>query len=695
MFIELALLGSAFALWKQPSKKSKTAVQSATPSFFQRAKQTSVQVKKALWGQSQQQLHLSLDPTQAAELARQQRIQKRELLVSSGALGMIAFGLFVPSYYVIGCAGALLLARDTLLFVWDEFKQSQFITVYSVNVFVYLCMLATGHLFLTTFSITFSNFLVKLIQRTEANAQQHLINVFGEQPSHVWVEKDGIELEIPFESLQKGDVVVVHAGETIPVDGIIQSGIGNIDQHLLTGESQPIEKTVGDEVFAATLILSGRIHIEVTTAGEETVAAKVGHILNHTTNYKDTLTLRGKKIADNLLPVELAASGLALGIGGFVPAMAVLWSGLGYRMIVYSPITVLNYLQILSQHGILVKDGRIFESLQQVDTVVFDKTGTLTLEQPTVAHIHLLADYDEHTVLSYAAGAEYRQSHPIAKAILKKATTEGVTQFAPDSTCYEVGQGIKVEFAQHTVCVGSARFMTREAISLPATIESIQQHAEQYGHSLVYVAIDAEVAAVLELQPTIRPEARQLIKQLKQRKLTTYIISGDHEQPTRSIAQQLGIDHYFADTLPEHKAELVQQLRDQGKFVCFIGDGINDAIALKTAQVSISLKGATSAATDTAQIVFMNGNLTSFYPLLVLSDEFEASMQNNFLLSVVPGVVNIAGVFFLHFSLLNSMELFYFSSALGLVNTLRPLIKHPHPNGSQLLQLPAPEVKND
>jgi len=180
----------------------------------------------------------------------------------------------------------------------------------------------------------------------------------------------------------------------------------------------------------------------------------------------------------------------------------------------------------------------------------------------------------------------------------------------------------------------------------------------------------------LEMQPSIRPEAHQLIKDLKQRGLTTYIISGDHEQPTRNIAQQLGVDHYFAETLPAHKADLVKQLRDQGKFVCFVGDGINDAIALKSAQVSISLKGASSAATDTAQVIFMDGTLTPLNHLFQFSDEFEKVMQANYKISMIPGIINIGGIYLLHFSLVTSLIIFYGATLFGLVNILSPLIKH-------------------
>ncbi|MEN8220156.1 MAG: HAD-IC family P-type ATPase, partial [Pseudomonadota bacterium] len=198
---------------------------------------------------------------------------------------------------------------------------------------------------------------------------------------------------------------------------------------------------------------------------------------------------------------------------------------------------------------------------------------------------------------------------------------------------FEVGYGIKVQLEHRSVRVGSTRFMQREGLTLPEQLDDLQQQAEEQGHSLIYVGIDNSIAGVLEMQPSIRPEAHQVVKNLQQRGLSTYIISGDQEQATRNIAKQLGVDHFFAETLPEQKADLINQLRDDGKFVCFIGDGINDAIALKSAQISISLKGASSAATDTAQIIFMDGSLAPLDRLFQFTDEFERTMRNNLLLS--------------------------------------------------------------
>jgi Cu2+-exporting ATPase len=193
------------------------------------------------------------------------------------------------------------------------------------------------------------------------------------------------------------------------------------------------------------------------------------------------------------------------------------------------------------------------------------------------------------------------------------------------------------------------------------------------------VGVDNQLAGILEMHPTIRLETVEVIQAMKQRGMTLYIISGDHESPTRRMAETLGIDYYFAEVLPENKADLVKQLREENRFVCFVGDGINDTIALKSAQVSISLKGASSAATDTAQIIFMDGTLNHLESLFQFADEFEETMQRNLAISIVPGIIIIGGVYLLHFGIAAGMGVSYLGAFAGLGNVLWPLVKHQEP----------------
>ncbi len=489
-----------------------------------------------------------------------------------------------------------------------------------------------------------------------------------------------MEVDIPLEAVQKEEIIVVNAGEIIPIDGIITDGFASIDQHSLTGESQPVEKEVGSQVFAATLVLAGRILVQVEKTGTNTNAAKIGHILQQTQDFKETLRLRWKQIADSFAAPTLFVSGLTLPLLGANPAMAVLWSGFGYNMQLFGPIGVLNFLHMMAKNGLLIKDGRSLEMLQQIDTVVFDKTGTLTMEQPQLSHLYPRKPFNEETLLTYAAAAEYRQTHPIAKAILIAAEQRGLDLPVIDEAAYQVGYGIEVKIKTTVVQVGSARFMHQKGIRLPTEIQDLKTRCDANGHSLVYVALNNNLAGVLELQPCIRPEAKEIIDYLKAQGISLYIISGDHEQPTRMLAHELGIEHYFAETLPDKKAELIAKLRASGKFVGFIGDGINDAIALKQANVSISLRGASTAATDTAQIILMDGDLNKLKSLFEITKAFEANMRTNYLTSMVPGVVCLGGVFLFHMGVVGGLVVSYTGKMVGLMNTMLPLVKHENSN---------------
>lgn len=514
----------------------------------------------------------------------------------------------------------------------------------------------------------------RLVVATEDKTRQRLTNLFGEQPQTVWIVKDGIQIEIPFESVQAGDHVVIEAGQMIPVDGTIDEGMSSIDQQMLTGESQPIEKGPGDEVFAATIVLAGRIIIRVEKTGEETVSAQIGQVLNKIVDYRSSLQLRGKEISDRVSAPTLLLGALALPLG---PSrmLAVLFSGIGYTMQILGPLSVLNFLQVTARHGLLIKDGRVLEQIRNVDTIVFDKTGTLTLERPHVGQLYPFNGVDAVELLTYAAAAEQRQSHPIARAICQAAEAEGIELPPIAAGAYQIGYGIQVTLQGQQIRVGSRRFMEMEGIALSPEIEAIAEQGQAQGYSLVYVAIDNMLGGAIELHPTVRPETQRVVDALQGHGLELYIISGDHEMPTRSLATSLGIEHYFAETLPEDKAGLIAQLQKEGRSVCFVGDGINDSVALKQANVSVSLRGASAIATDTAQIILMDETLNQLPHLFALSHEFEANMKVNLVTSVVPGVIIIGGAFLGVVGYAGAILWFNLGLGAGLINSLLPLLR--------------------
>ena len=512
-----------------------------------------------------------------------------------------------------------------------------------------------------------------IVAASKDSTRQKITNLFGQQPKHVWLFQDGIEIEVPFATIQAGDLVVVTAGQMIPVDGQIYSGVASVDQQMLTGEAQPAEKGSGDPVFAATVVLAGKLIIQVEKTGTATAAAQVGQILNETANFTASVQLRGKAIADRSAAPTLLLSIISLSFVGSSQALAILLSGVGRTMRTLGPLSVMNFLQLTARHGILIKDGRALEQVGTVTTVVFDKTGTLTQERPHVGQVHTFAAYNEQQILTYAAAAEQRQTHPIALAILEAVAARGLAVPPISAAAYEIGYGITVSLAGQRLCVGSYRFMVMEGLAIPAGTEAFQQQIHAEGHSLVYVAVNEELAGAIELIPTVRPEAAHIVDFFRRAGLETVIISGDHERPTAALAAALGVDRYFAETLPEHKADLIAQLQQDGKQVCFVGDGINDSIALKKANVSVSLRGASTIATDTAQIILMNQSLSQLELLFTLSRQFETNMRGNLLSSIIPGSVIILGAFTGLVGYSTSIIIFATGMAVGVANSTLPL----------------------
>jgi len=599
----------------------------------------------------------------------------RRIDIAMGLIGLATVGtLFYAPLLPLAGAGTLVNNLPVVQELSKNLRKGR-ITTELLEVVSLISFLVSRY-FLLASIVSFTALLnLKLLRRTEEHSHQQLIESFSQKPLSIWVMTDGTEVSMPLAAVRKNDIVVVNAGEVIPVDGTVVEGTATVDQHSLTGESQPVEKEAGEPVFATTLVLSGRILVRAEHTGSDTNAAKIEQILEQTQEFKESVKLRGKAIADGFIAPTLFVSSLTLPLLGPSAAMAILWSAFGYNMKLYGPISVLNFLHIMAKNGILIKDGRSLEMLRQVDTVVFDKTGTLTVEQPTLGRIYPLGPYDAQTVLAYAAAAEHRQSHPIAKAIVTAAREQGLEPPSIEDAAYHVGYGIQVTLDSQSIQVGSVRFMQQKGIHLPDEVRDLQNRSQATGSSLVYIAVDQHLAGVLRLDPCVRPEAKRVVDYLKAEGRTVSIISGDHEGPTRRLAHELGVDNYYSETLPAEKAEIIKKLRAEGRFVGYIGDGINDAIALREANVSISLSGASTVATDTAQIILMDADLARIESLFEIAKAFEKNMRTNYLNSMVPGVITLSGVFLLHMGLVGSLVVYFSSKILGLMNCMMPLVK--------------------
>lgn len=624
--------------------------------------------------------------TKEHQVTVQEKKINRKVAISGGTIAVAAVGnLFYPPLALLSIPGLLYVSTDIFKSAYNSLVKERRINIDFPIIIVIIVCIAKGFLFICALNAFLAMYSRKLLFKIKGDSQNKVIDVFKQQPRKAWVLSNGTEVEMSIETLKQGDVVIVNAGETIPIDGQIDFGRASIDQHILTGESQPVEKGVNESVFALTILLSGKIGILVEKTGQETTAAQIGQILNRTINVKTNAQLWAEKTGDQAVLPALLFSGICWPVLGAGGSMAILNSHPKYKTTIATYIGILNFLSMASQRGILIKDGRVLERLNQVDTVVFDKTGTLTKDEPHIVQIHSCDAYQENEILSYAAIVERKQTHPIARAILQEVKTRQLTLSEFDEMEYKVGYGLIMKTDREIIRVGSLRFIEREKLDIPLKIREVQNFCNDQGHSLVLVSVNNKVIGGIELHATVRQEVKTVIRGLRKNNINSvYIISGDHEKPTKRLAESLGIDRYFAEVLPENKAELIGHFQEEGKTVCFIGDGINDSIALKKADVSVSLRGASTVATDTAQIILMDESLSQLCYLFELAREYESNMKTTFITVLAPHIAGLGGALFLHFGLLHSIILNHIGLALGVGNSTLPRIRHQRDDTEQL-----------
>lgn len=571
----------------------------------------------------------------AAPLTERDRQQNRELLVGIGTVGLAAAGrlLFPPLSILVAPLFAYLsvpVYRKAISEVKDDkrINLSGLVAVFTTGSWL------LGAKVIASLGLLSLNVAEKISSLTQDRTRKTLRRLFAQHQSKVFVFRDGVEVEVPLEAVRVGDELALRAGQVIPVDGIVTHGMATVDQHQLTGESELIEKGIADRVLSATFIRNGQLRVQVEKAGSDTLAAQTSALLERTTRLHLEHPERGLRLANRTVAPSLLITAAVLPFYGLRSSMALLAVMPGVDMYYAGPLALLSFLEMAAERQILIKDGRSLELLRSVDTVIFDKTGTLTLEQPELAQIHVLDDLSEDEILGLAAAAEYGQTHPIANAILAAARRRGLPiedVFVPR---YEVGFGIEARAGKRRIRIGSERFMAAERLHLPAHAKQVRPAANQRGHSLVYVASGKRVVGALELRPSLRPDAKEVVEDLRRRGLTLYILSGDQLEPTARLAGTLGIDNHFAGVLPSEKAAIVERLQREGRKICFVGDGVNDAIALKKADVSISIQGATLMATDTAQIVLMSQSLRGLPQVLDLARALERNVNTSFGISL-------------------------------------------------------------
>ena len=416
---------------------------------------------------------------------------------------------------------------------------------------------------------------------------------------------------VPAATLRPGEIVIVRGPQRLPVDGTILRGEALVNQQTMTGEALPVERTTGDTVFAGTTVEHGEVEIRVDRAGLDTAVGRIVAVIETAAAEKSDIQLYAERLAERDVRRTLALGGLGAALSrSFDAGVAILVADYGMAARVGIPTAIVTSMKLASHQGILMKGPRALEALARVNTVVFDKTGTLTSGTPRIIRVvtyrHGLS---EDELLRLAASAERGFRHPVARAVAAAAAARRLEPPRVTSTHASTGFGVDVEVDGRRVLVGSRRFMEAQRVAL-TTARDDEASAHAIGAAPTFLAIDGRLAGLLILQDSLRAEARDAVLALRAREMRNVImLSGDHPEPTRVIAESLGVRHHYAEMLPEDKAALIRSLKAEGRVVAMVGDGANDALALNEADVGMAVPGGAELAVEAADVVILRGGL--------------------------------------------------------------------------------------
>jgi Cd2+/Zn2+-exporting ATPase len=487
---------------------------------------------------------------------------------------------------------------------------------------------------------------------TVARADNALKELESLIPATVTLRHPDRDEEVPIEAIRPGDVVVVRPGERIPVDGAVHNGNAAVDQASITGESIPIDKGPGDEVYAGTLCTAGSLDITVAHVGQETTLGNMIALVKEASSTQAPVQRVANKYAQYLTPMALAIAAITfLLTRDPIRSITVLIVICPCSLVLATPTAIVAAIGNAARHGVLVKHGPAMEQIGKVDVVVFDKTGTLTLGQPSVRQCLPVNGMDATSILAFAASAERSSEHPLGRAIVAAAHEANLDVAIPENFETLPGHGIRATVQDQAVVVGKG-MLAQEGLSIGPAVQSQIDDLQAQGNSVVPVAIDGQIEGLVVIADSIRPESKQAIRSLRALGIAkTALISGDNQAVANSIGNDLGVDHIEAETLPAQKLTFIRDLQDRGHKVAYVGDGVNDAPALTAADVGIAMGHiGTNVAMESADIVLLTDNIDRLPYLIDLSRAGLQTIRNNVIfamsmnvLSVVLGMLGVIG----------------------------------------------------
>jgi Cu+-exporting ATPase len=524
----------------------------------------------------------------------------------------------------VGTSAAYLYSVAAILFPGFFAAGGRGANVYFDTASIIIALILTGRL---------------LEARAKGQTSDAIKKLIGLQPRTARVVRGGQELDIPVEEVATGDIIIVRPGEKVPVDGIIREGRSSLDESMVTGESLPVEKGVGDQVIGATINKTGSFRFEATRVGRDTVLAQIIKLVEEAQGSKAPIQRLADVISSYFVPAVIGVAAVTFLIWLFVgPAPALTYALLNFVAVLViacpcalglaTPTAIMVGTGKGAQNGVLIRSGEALETAHKIQAIILDKTGTLTQGKPVVTDISAINDFGEDDLLRVAASAERGSEHPLGEAIVNAARERDLT--LKDATGFNAipGHGIEVKIDGQAVLLGNLKLMQDRRILLNGLEEKAGRLSRE-GKTPMFLAIDGRTTGIIAVADTLKPNSRAAVEELHRLGLEVVMLTGDNERTAKAIAREAGIDRVLAEVLPENKAGEVKRLQGEGKVVAMVGDGINDAPALAQADVGIAIGTGTDIAIEAADITLMGGDLTGVVTAIALSKRTLRTIRQN------------------------------------------------------------------
>jgi len=515
----------------------------------------------------------------------------------------------------------------------------------TVNVFVTIALIATvavGEFRAAAIIVFIMAVAGALESYTLGKTRRSIRNLLNLAPKMATVRRAEGEITIAAEDVKVGDIVVVRPGGRVPVDGVVVAGESSVNQAPITGESMPVEKFKGGEVFGGTLNETGRLEIKTTKVGADTTLAQIVHLVEQAQGTKAPIQNLADRFTTWFLPTVLVLAVIAFITSGDVKiAVSVLLVACPCAFAIATPTAVTAGISNMARRAVLIKGGIFLELAKKIDVLLVDKTGTFTFGKPKVVDVVAFDAMSEEELLRLAATAEKYSEHPLAKSVITCAKQHGIDAPDPDEFNIEVGMGVTAGLNGRKILVGKDKFLRDKGVCITEQIENTISEQTERGRSTVLVANDLKPVGLIAIADEIRPETAQSIASLKAMGIKNItMLTGDNHRAARAVAEEIGVDDFQAELLPEEKLQYVEKLQKQGRIVAMIGDGINDAPALALADVGIAMGAAgTDVAVETADVTLMNDDMSRVVNFMNMSGKVLTRIKLNIFFSIIYNVI--------------------------------------------------------